>query len=131
MKNGLVISDAGPIISLAIIDCLEILNNIFNEIFIPQAVWEEVTREKTVEYYPKIVDFFKHKVKEISGFNELTFVMDYGESESVMLYKEIDADYLLIDDKKARNIAENFGINCIGTIGILSIARDRNLIFEL
>ena len=35
----------------------------------------------------------------ISGFNELSFLMDYGESESVILYKEMDADFLLIDDK--------------------------------
>jgi predicted nucleic acid-binding protein len=57
--------------------------------------------------------------------------MDYGESEAVILYKELKANYLLIDDKKARDIAENFGIQCIGTIGILSIARERKMIDEL
>ncbi len=57
--------------------------------------------------------------------------MDYGESECVLLYKESEADLLLIDDRKARKIAENFGINCIGTLGILSVARDKNLISEL
>ena len=54
--------------------------------------------------------------------------MDYGESECVLLYKESGADFLLIDDRKARAIAENFGINCIGTLGILSVARDKKLI---
>ncbi|MGY6561409.1 MAG: DUF3368 domain-containing protein [Luteibaculaceae bacterium] len=38
---------------------------------------------------------------------------------------------MLIDDKKARNIAENFGIKCIGTLGILSVAKDKGLIDEL
>ena len=131
MKRGLVISDAGPIISLAIIDRLEILNNLFEEVFIPKAVWEEVSRDQTLVYYDRIAEFFEPRVKEISGFNELTFVMDYGESESVILYKEMHATYLLIDDKKARNIAENLGIRCIGTIGILSKAREKNLIKEL
>ncbi len=131
MKNGLVISDSGPIFSLAIIDKLEILNGLFDGIYIPKAVWEELTRDKTAGHYQRIVEYFEDKVKEISGFNELTFVMDYGESESVILYKELNADYLLIDDKKARNIAENFGIQCIGTIGILSIARDKGLIGQL
>ena len=41
------------------------------------------------------------------------------------------ADFLLIDDKKARNIAENFGITCVGTIGLLSIAKDKGLIDNL
>ena len=131
MKNGLVISDSGPIFSLAIVDKLEILNGLFDDIYIPNAVWEELTRDKTTEHYQRIVEYFEDKVKEISGFNELTFVMDYGESESVILYKELNADYLLIDDKKARNIAENFGIQCIGTIGILSIARDKGIVDEL
>ncbi len=57
--------------------------------------------------------------------------MDFGESESVLLFKELNADYLLIDDKKARDIAENLGIQCIGTIGVLSIAKERGLIKEL
>lgn len=131
MKNGIVIADAGPIFSLAIIDKLELLNHIFDEIKIPKAVWEEITLDKSTEFYQKIESFFKSRIANIKGFNELTFVMDYGESESVILYRELDADFLLIDDKKARNIAENFKINCIGTLGILSTAKDKGLIKEL
>lgn len=129
--NGLVISDSGPIISLAIIDKLGILDDLFDTIYIPKAVWEELTRDDTTAHYQCIVEYFEEKVREISGFNDLTFVMDPGESESVILYKELNANYLLIDDKKARNIAENFGVQCIGTIGILSIARDRRMLEEL
>lgn len=57
--------------------------------------------------------------------------MDYGESESLILYNELNADFILIDDKKARNIAENFGAKCIGTLGLLSVAKDKKLITEL
>lgn len=131
MKNGLVIADAGPIFSLAIIDKLELLNQIFDEIKISNAVWKEITLNKSTEFYYNIEQFFKPKVFSIKGFNELTFVMDYGESESVILYKELNADFLLIDDKKARKIAENFDIQCIGTLGILSVAKDKGLINEL
>ena len=131
MNNGLVISDSGPIFSLATIDKLEILDFLFDEVVIPRAVWEELTRDKTTASYQKIVSFFESKVKEISGFNDLTFVMDYGESEAVILYKELNADYLLIDDKKGRKIAENFHIHCIGTIGILAIGKERGLFDEL
>ena len=131
MKNGLVIADAGPIFSLAIIDKLELLNQLFDEIKISKAVREEITLDKSTEFYYNIEQFFKPKVLRIKGFNELTFVMDYGESESVILYKELNADFLLIDDKKARKIAENFDIKCIGTLGILSVAKDKGLINDL
>jgi len=131
MKNGLVIADSGPIFSLAIIDKLEILNLLFDSIKIPLAVWEEITLNKTTEQYQKIHSFFQDKTQQIVGFNELSFLMDYGESESVILYKELQADFLLIDDKKARKIAENFGLNCIGTIGLLAVAKDKKIISEL
>jgi predicted nucleic acid-binding protein len=42
MKKGLVIADSGPIFSLALIDELKILHHLFNEIRIPNAVWEEI-----------------------------------------------------------------------------------------
>lgn len=51
MKNGLVIADAGPIFSLAIINKLNLLTQIFDEIKIPQAVWEEITFDKSFSYY--------------------------------------------------------------------------------
>ncbi|MGY6561408.1 MAG: hypothetical protein ACXITV_04825 [Luteibaculaceae bacterium] len=80
MKKGLVIADAGPIFSLAIIHKLELLNQLFDEIKISNAVWEEITFDKKVGYYSNIEHFFKSKVRSIKGFNELTFIMDFGES---------------------------------------------------
>lgn len=131
MKNGLVIADSGSIFSLALIDKLELLNFLFDDIIIPQAVWNEISADDTKPFYSLTYDFFKGKVQQIKSFNDLTFTMDYGESESVILYRELHADFLLIDDKKARNIAENLGIKCIGTLGVLSIANDKGLIGSL
>lgn len=87
MKNGLVIADAGPIFSLAIVDKLEILDRLFEEIKIPNAVWKEIILIKTTEFYETIEQYFQPKVSNIKGFNELTFIMDHGESEAVILYK--------------------------------------------
>lgn len=131
MKNGLVIADSGPIFSLALIDKLDILDALFDYVKIPQAVWDEITYDKTKPDYYKLHSFFKDNTCKISGLNELTFIMDYGESESIILYKELQADFLLIDDRKARKIAENLDINCIGVIGLLSIAKDKGLIENL
>ena len=131
MKNGVVIADAGPIISLALIGKLDILDTLFDDVKIANAVWNEITIDDSKPFLREIKEYFNDKVAYIQGFNELTFVMDYGESESVILYKELNADFLLIDDKKARDIAENSGINCIGTLGLLSAAKDKNLLPEL
>lgn len=131
MSNGLVIADAGPIFSLALVDKLSVLDKLFDDIRISKAVWEEISSDDTKPFHARIVSFFQNKVETIKGRNDLTFIMDYGESESVILYKELDADFLLIDDKKARNIAENYNINCVGTIGILIKAKELGIIDSL
>jgi len=128
MKNGLVIADSGPIFSLALIDKLNILTALFDDVKIPQAVWNEITYDKTKPDYQKLHDFFKDKTRQISGINELTFVMDYGESEAIILFRELHADFLLIDNKKARSIAESLNVNCIGIIGLLATATDKDLL---
>ena len=50
MKNGLISSDSGPIFSLAIIDKLELLDSLFDEVYIPKAVWREITQDNTTIY---------------------------------------------------------------------------------
>lgn len=47
------------------------------------------------------------------------------------MYKEIKADYLVIDHKKARDIAESWQVKCIGTIGILYRTKQKRIIQEL
>ncbi len=131
MRNGLVIADSGPIFSFSLIDKLDVLTSLFDEIRIPKAVWNEISHDKTKPDYQRLCDFFKDKTCSIKGLNELTFIMDYGESESLILYKELNADFLLIDDKKARNIAETLDIKCIGTLGLLTKAKDKGLIGTL
>lgn len=131
MKNGIVISDAGPIFSLAIINQLNLLDELFDDIFIPNAVWIELTRDTNTTFFERIAQYFNTKVKDISSNNELSLIMDYGESEAVILYRELDANFLLIDDKRARKIAESLDINCIGTLGILITAKKKGLINAL
>jgi uncharacterized protein len=130
MKKGLVIANSGPILSLALIGRLDILNEIFNDVRISEAVWNEIIYDETKDY-SIVFDFFKHKTCQLKRLGELTFMQSDGESESLTLYKELQADFLLIDNKKARKIAEDLGINCIGLIGLLSIAKDRRLVKTL
>lgn len=63
MKNGLVIADSGAVFSLAIINELELLNQLFDEVKISKAVWEEISFDKTTEFYEKMELFFKPKIK--------------------------------------------------------------------
>jgi predicted nucleic acid-binding protein len=130
-KSVSIVLDTGPVISLAVIDKLELLTQLFTEIAIPTAVWEELRRSDFFNDFPRIKSFFERRVKKINSFNELILITDYGESESMLLYKELEADFLVIDDKKARAIAEELGINCIGTLAILIKAKEKGFITTL
>jgi predicted nucleic acid-binding protein len=46
----------------------------------------------------------------------------------MVLYKELNANYLLIDDNDAKNFAETQSINCMGTLAVLIDAKDAGLI---
>lgn len=127
-KSPSIVLDTGPVISLAVIDKLELLTRLFGEVSIPTAVWEELSKSEFFKDFPRIKSFFEGRVKNIHSFNELILITDYGESESMLLYKELDADFLVIDDRKARSIAEELGITCIGTLAVLIKAKEKSFV---
>lgn len=49
---------------------------------------------------------------------ELTILLDGGEASSIALALETKYP-LIIDEKKGRKIAQNFGVRIIGIVGIL------------
>jgi predicted nucleic acid-binding protein len=125
-----IISDTGPLISLAEIDKLDLLEKLYRDIYIPQAVWTEL--QPLIEKFNlPVIRKYADKVKEITKVNQYFDLVDYGESEAMSLYEEINADYLLVDDGKARNFAENQSIRCIGTLGVLVRAKNAGLIDAL
>jgi hypothetical protein len=63
MKESLVVSDTEPIISLALIGRLDVLTSLFEDIIIPQVVWEELTDREDVPNLNQIKSFFKVVLK--------------------------------------------------------------------
>jgi predicted nucleic acid-binding protein len=126
----LVVADTGPVISLAVIDKLGLLETLYGEVCIGGAVWREVSRYIEPFNIPQ-VQRLAGNVRELSGPNLFALLMDAGESEAVSLYRELNADYLIIDDRAARRIAEARDVRCAGTLAVLAKARELNLIDAL
>lgn len=47
------------------------------------------------------------------------------------LYKQLGADALLIDDRRARLIAEHNHIFCIGALGLLLLAKKQGVVSQV
>jgi uncharacterized protein len=45
--------------------------------------------------------------------------MDLGEAETIVLARELGADWVLMDEKKGRRKLEQLGLKKVGTLGIL------------
>jgi predicted nucleic acid-binding protein len=122
-----VIVDTGPVISLAVIDQLDLLETIYGEVYISEAVWKEIARYIEPFNIPQ-AQSLKGKIKKLSGPNPFAGLMEAGEAEAASLYLETNADYLIIDDRAARLVAETHGVQCLGALAVLVKAKELGLV---
>ncbi len=130
----IVISDTTPIISLIKAGRLELLQKLFNVVYIPAAVYMELTENKAYSEEIKIVQecpflFIEEVQNEKSVMILRNFAgLDAGESEAIILADEKQSDVLLMDEHRGRQVAKKMGIVITGTIGILIQAFDEKIL---
>lgn len=125
----IVVSNTTPIISLASINQIKILKILFGEIFIPQAVYDEIKAKEGYGYKDIDLDFIHiKKIKDTVCKDLLLNQLDLGEVETILLAKEINADYVIIDESLAYKIAQNAGLEVIRTLSILIKAKHMGII---
>lgn len=130
INKMVVVSDTTPIITLIKIGQLNLLKQIFGKVIIPNAVYQELIQNQN--YPEEVACIQKAEFIEVYNVNNREAVdsacrintdIHIGECEAVMLYKELDADLLMMDEINGREFARNNGVTRImGTIGIISYA---------
>lgn len=129
----IIIADSSPLITLAIIDKLEILELLFKEVIISKGVYEEIIK-KNKPKSEKLRQYFMNNVKEVNNkiaVNILKQDIDLGEAESIILALELQVEDILIDDLKGRKYAKIEGLKIIGSMGLLLEAKRRGFIKEI
>lgn len=128
----IVVSDATPLIALAKLSHLALLRQLFGVVYIPQAVYNEVTVAAPTRPGANLV---RHadwiQVRAAVDRQKIAYLradLDPGEAEALVLAEELAADWLLIDEIKARLAAESLGIKYIGTVGLLLLAKQRGYV---
>ena len=123
-----VVSNTGPLIALATIGQFDLLRKLFGEILIPPAVRAEILDENTVNAVTAADWIVVHPVQDEIAVQLLKGELDAGESKAIVLARELNADLLLIDDRSARRRASAIELTTIGTLGVLLLAKNEELI---
>lgn len=128
----IVISDTSVITYLIQIDELLLLKELFGEVIIPEKVKEELSQISGQLSIIESTDWIKvRRITNQNLYNEIEENLDSGETESIVLAIELQADILLIDEKKGRRIAEKYGLRITGLLGILIEAKEEKIIKEV
>ncbi|KYC41168.1 nucleic acid-binding protein [Scytonema hofmannii PCC 7110] len=128
----IVVSNTSPLIGLATIGQLNLLQQLYSNIIIPQAVYDEITALDTQDACSIAVQTFTW-IQTTAVTNSAIIAtfpkkLDLGETEAIALAMEIGADLLLIDDESGRKVARSLGIKLIGVLGVLIRAKRMGLI---
>ena len=121
----IVISNTSPINYLILIGHLHLLPEMFGQIIIPQAVLKELGSEAAPDEIKLWVSSRPDwlLVETVSQVDGSLADLDEGEREVLSLAREIKADLIIIDERRARQRAKQSGLNFTGTLGILDRAR--------
>jgi uncharacterized protein len=127
----LVVSDASPIRCLANIELLHVLPAMFDEVVVPPAVMRELTHP--ISSLPSVRasslgTLVVRPPTDRAAVARWMAELDAGESEAIALAEELRPHLLLMDELAGRRVAESLGFRVTGVIGVLSRARDRDLI---
>ena len=128
----LIVADSSALVALALFGGLELLDRLFEDVRVPQAVYDEVVVEgKAAAQVLQI--YLQGKVVPVPlGQVVITGAgLGRGEIEAMALYKSARADCLLIDDNRARKVARLNQINITGSQGILLLAKHHGLIAQV
>ena len=126
----IVIADSSALVALSICQALPLLEPLFEKVYVPEAVYAEISIEGKPEA-KALIEYLSSRIKQVQA-NKIQ-VMDAsklgaGEQEAIALYMDLSADLLIIDDARAKKAAYANGLEVMGSIGILLLAKQRGLV---
>ena len=120
--------------NLVAIHHLCLLQQFYDLILIPEAVYRELAdidppvpgsvEVQTLDW----LEVLSLRDRTIADQLQNQFQLDPGESEAIALALEINADLLLIDERRGRAEATRLGLRLTGLLGMLVEAKQRSLI---
>jgi len=128
----ILVADSSALITLARIGRLQLLHVIAGVVYVPSAVFDEVVLlgagRPGSEELADASWVVRQPVRDTASVDRFRGRLGHGESEAIVLAKELGADVLVVDDATARRVAEEEGQRVVGLPGLLINAKERGLI---
>lgn len=130
----IVIADAGPLLALAKLDKLSLLDQLFGVILVPAAVYDECLAKSGLDSQRIQQAVEKQQLKIIledldTTVNlKLSRSLGAGEQAALKLALQQKTSLLILDDQLARKQAAKLGLAFIGIVRLLVIAEQYNLL---
>jgi predicted nucleic acid-binding protein len=118
-----IVTNSTCLIVLDRIGQLDLLKQVFPKLFAPPIVLVEVG----IQLEWLIIEPI-HDIKIVTA---LKTQLDEGESYAIALAMELGNLPIILDDKKARRIAKQLGLQVIGTLGVLLRAKQKGVVTEI
>lgn len=127
-----VVSNTSPLINLAAIGQLTLLQPLYGRIVIPQTVYHEMVvmgaGQAGAQEVQQLDWISCATVTDRALVSVLSVGLDPGEAEAIAAAVEFHAELLLIDEQRGRATAQRLGLRVIGLLGILIEAKHRGLV---
>jgi predicted nucleic acid-binding protein len=121
MPDPITVANSSCLIGLELIGRLDLLQRLYGTVTLPAAV--------VTECGFRLPQWFQIQTIQNQGmFRSLRLELGSGESEAIVLAAELAAARLILDDKKARRIAQQLGLPVTGTLAVLLRAKERGLL---
>lgn len=128
----ILVADSSALITLARIGRLQLLRAMASVVYVPSAVFDEVVLfgagRPGSEELANASWVVRRPVRDTESVDLFRGRLGHGESEAIVLAKELGADFLVVDDATARRVAEEEGQRVVGLPGLLINAKERGLV---
>jgi predicted nucleic acid-binding protein len=124
MQSKLIISDTSCFITLSNVGELELLRLLFKQIVTTPEIAKEFG-----ESLPEWVEIIA--VSDKAKQELLEIQVDKGEASAIALALENPSSFLILDDNKARKLAQNLRLEITGTIGVVVTAKQKGIISSI
>mgnify|MGYP001793414879 CR=1 FL=1 len=126
----LAVSDTSTLCYLILIKQIHLLPQLYQQVCIPTAVYQELrtsgTPESVKTWIAALPDWLFVQSVALSPEQDLA-LLDVGEREAIALAEHLQADVILLDERRGRTLATARGLRVVGLLGVLGAAAELDL----